>query len=434
MRDEMTKVQNKSYFNGWLTKLCEEFSEVPSGDKTTIRRTQIMDLINGTVNLIKDERENPEIYKDLYKDENANINNEVKPLINEKNSSCNKTDKHFIYNDKYYYLLKNNKIFLSDFTIKHGEVLDILEDCKSRPMYCRFYTNAEINNDFNFKNNIYQFLSSKLKSKISSLFYIGTFNGYPDYFKDYTTEITHAFIYSLNGMLGVTFVTEYKVYKEVRYTAEYFNIGSVICFVKGDGVREILSDVCKSMITDNIFRDEKYMLNQNNIIYHNYAYDTILSRDEIIMNPVRIGLIRYDWEYQYTRVSCSKKDYRKVFDAYKSQTHQECIMKLVNVINNSDIFKNKKHTIVKVFYLGSMKGEFNGLKYKDNEDTIVSHMLLIKFTDIVDNVIVVEENIKNKEMDVKVYAEDGYFSGYLDSSTDSELFRSLVLDIFCKSF
>ena len=29
MRDEMTKVQNKSYFNGWLTKLCEEFSEVP---------------------------------------------------------------------------------------------------------------------------------------------------------------------------------------------------------------------------------------------------------------------------------------------------------------------------------------------------------------------------------------------------------------------
>ena len=115
MRDEITKVQNKSYFNGWLTKLCEEFSEVPSGDKTTIRRTQMMDLINGTVNLIKDERENPEIYKDLYKDENANINNEVKPLINEKNSSCNKTDKHFIYNDKYYYLLKNNKIFLSDF-------------------------------------------------------------------------------------------------------------------------------------------------------------------------------------------------------------------------------------------------------------------------------------------------------------------------------
>ena len=73
-------------------------------------------------------------------------------------------------------------------------------------------------------------------------------------------------------------------------------------------------------------------------------------------------------------------------------------------------------------------------EYKNNEDTIVSHMLLIKFADIVDNVIVVEENIKNKEMDVKVYAEDGYFSGYLDSSTDSALFRSLVTDIFCNSF
>ena len=268
MRDEMTKVQNKSYFNGWLTKLCEEFSEVPSGDKTTIRRTQIMDLICKTVGLIKDEKENPEIYKILYNDKN-NICKEISKQKDDNN-----------YDKKY-----------------------------------------EVSNNFN-------------------------------------TDILH----------------------------------------------------------------------------RNFVYNTILLRDEIMMQPLKIGELCTNGKYQIDyRITCDKKEYRKVFDACKtSELYLDFFSKIISIINESSLVK-KHGRITKLFYLGSLKGEFDGLNYKDNENKIISHMFLTKFLDKNTTVFVIEENIKTGKMIVNAY-KDEYFIGYFYKITDSTLFHSLLLDIFCNQF
>ena len=60
------KNETSSYFDNILFNLCEEFNGVEYTNSTLNERTQIMGLIKDTVSLIKDEKENPEIYKCLH--------------------------------------------------------------------------------------------------------------------------------------------------------------------------------------------------------------------------------------------------------------------------------------------------------------------------------------------------------------------------------
>ena len=60
------KNETSSYFDNILFNLCEEFNGVEYTNSTLNERTQIMGLIKDAVSLIKDEKENPEIYKCLH--------------------------------------------------------------------------------------------------------------------------------------------------------------------------------------------------------------------------------------------------------------------------------------------------------------------------------------------------------------------------------
>lgn len=60
------KNESSSYFDNILFNLCEEFNGAEYINSTLNERTQIMGLIKDTVSLIKDEKENPEIYKYLH--------------------------------------------------------------------------------------------------------------------------------------------------------------------------------------------------------------------------------------------------------------------------------------------------------------------------------------------------------------------------------
>ena len=60
-------------------------------------------------------------------------------------------------------------------------------------------------------------------------------------------------------------------------------------------------------------------------------------------------------------------------------------------------------------------------------------MFLTKFLDKNTTVFVIEENIKTGKMIVNAY-KDEYFTGYFYKITDSTLFDSLLLDIFCNQF
>ena len=208
MRDEITKVQNKSYFNGWLTKLCEEFSEVPSGDKTTIRRTQIMDLICKTVGLIKDEKENPNIYKGLY------TNNFYKGLVSsDDKQDTEKPNESVKINDP------NYDNYLRNGCIKIGKIYKTLyyyngDFSLKRELYMRYYSRLEIESGFDFFNSIKQYLEDVKNIFPTKIFYIGTINGFVISDKPYMDEISHLFlIKTLDRELEFVSIVEYKDFR-----------------------------------------------------------------------------------------------------------------------------------------------------------------------------------------------------------------------------
>lgn len=63
---QSNKNESFSYFDNILFNLCEEFNNTGYINSTLNERTQIMGLIKDVVSLIKDEKENPEIYKCLH--------------------------------------------------------------------------------------------------------------------------------------------------------------------------------------------------------------------------------------------------------------------------------------------------------------------------------------------------------------------------------
>lgn len=202
------KKDSGSYFDNWMINLCEEFNNTQSCNQTLNERLQIMSLIKDTISLIKDEGENPNIYKGLYK---GLFSSDDKQDTEKPNESVRINDPN------YYNYLRNG-------CIKIGKIYKTLyyyngDFSLKRELYMRYCSRLEIESGFDFFNSIKQYLENVKNIFPTKIFYIGTINGFVISDKPYMDEISHLFlIKTLDRELKFVSIVEYK---DPRYEKTY---------------------------------------------------------------------------------------------------------------------------------------------------------------------------------------------------------------------
>ena len=207
-KEKSNKKDSYSYFDNWMINLCEEFNNTQSCNQTLNERLQIMSLIKDTIGLIKDEEENPNIYKGLY------TNNFYKGLVSsdDKQDTEKPNDSVKINDPNYDNYLRNG-------CIKIGKIYKTLyyyngDFSLKRELYMRYYSRLEIESGFDFFNSIKQYLEDVKNIFPTKIFYIGTINGFVISDKPYMDEISHLFlIKTLDRELEFVSIVEYKDFR-----------------------------------------------------------------------------------------------------------------------------------------------------------------------------------------------------------------------------